>query len=64
MGGSPMRVELAPGEKRAFEVGHPNFVTRKVVVDGSQPEMIVGLHPKAAGAASQPKAGEPAEGHP
>jgi hypothetical protein len=48
MGGSPMRVELAPGEKRAFEVGHPDFVTRKVVIDGSEPEVIVGLHPKSA----------------
>ena len=66
MGGSPMRVELAPGEKRAFEVGHPHFVTRKVVIDGSESEVIVGLHPKAASAIAQPKApaGEPAEGLP
>ena len=63
MGGSPMRVELAPGEKRAFEVGHPNYVTRKIVIDGSEPEVIVGLHPKSGSAA--PKAGsEPAEASP
>jgi hypothetical protein len=60
MGGSPMRVELAPGEKRSFEVGHPNFVTRKVVIDGSEPEVIVGLHPK--GAPKTPS--DSAEAHP
>jgi nucleoid-associated protein YgaU len=31
VGTSPLRVELRPGEKRAFEVGHPNYNTRKVV---------------------------------
>ena len=48
VGSSPLRVELAPGEKRAFEVGHPDFNTRKVVIDGSKPEVIVGLFPKSA----------------
>jgi hypothetical protein len=66
VGGSPMRVELEPGEKRAFEVGHPLFVTRKVVIDGSEPEVMVGLHPKAGSVPAQPKAPdlEPAEARP
>jgi hypothetical protein len=65
VGGSPMRVELEPGEKRAFEVGHPLFVTRKVVIDGSEPEVLVGLHPKAGSAPDQPKTpAEPAEARP
>jgi hypothetical protein len=46
--GSPMRVELKPGEKRSFEIGRPGFRTRKVVVDGSQKEMTVGMRPEAA----------------
>jgi len=46
--GSPMTVDLAPGEKRAFEVGRPGYVTRKVVVDGTKPEILVGLRPESA----------------
>jgi hypothetical protein len=34
-------VELAPGEKRAFEVDLPGYVSRKVVVDGSRSEVVV-----------------------
>jgi hypothetical protein len=45
--GSPMRVELKPGEKRSFEIGRPGYRTRKVVVDGSQTEMSVGMRPEA-----------------
>jgi hypothetical protein len=42
-----VRVELAPGEKRrAFEVGMPGWVTRRLVVDGSKPEMFIGLKPE------------------
>lgn len=40
-----MTVELAPGEKKAFELGKPGYNTRKVTVDGSQPKMVVGLRP-------------------
>jgi hypothetical protein len=47
VGSSPVRVELAPGEKRrAFEVGMPGWVTRRLVVDGSKPEMFIGLKPE------------------
>lgn len=45
---SPMRVELKPGEKRVFEIGRPGYRTRRVVVDGSQLEMSVGMRPEAA----------------
>jgi hypothetical protein len=46
VGKSPVRIELAPGEKkRSFEVGRPGYVTRRLVIDGSQPELWVGLRP-------------------
>ena len=54
VGTSPLRVELRPGEKRAFEVGHPGYNTRKVVVDGTEPEISVGLFPKSGGATTPP----------
>jgi hypothetical protein len=49
VGKSPVRVELAPGEKkRSFEVGRPGWVTRKLTVDGSEPEIFIGLRPDSA----------------
>jgi hypothetical protein len=45
VGSSPVTIELAPGEKRAYEVGAPGWVTRKLVVDGSKPEISIGLKP-------------------
>jgi hypothetical protein len=44
-GKAPLRVELEPGKRRSFEVGYPGFMTRKIVVDGSKPEILVGLRP-------------------
>ncbi len=68
VGVSPLRVELSPGEKRSFEVGHPNFITRKVIVDGSEPEVTVGLYPKSGNwrkpAKASPEPTEPAEAAP
>jgi len=65
VGVSPLRVELAPGEKRAFEVGHPSFITRKVIIDGSEPEVTVGLYPKSGNwrkpAKASPEPAEPVE---
>ncbi len=47
VGSSPVTVELAPGEKkRSFEVGMPGWVTRRLVVDGSKPEVFIGLKPE------------------
>jgi hypothetical protein len=45
LGKSPVRIELPPGEKRRFEVGRPGYVTRRLVVDGSQSEVSIGLRP-------------------
>lgn len=45
LGKSPVRIELAPGEKRRYEVGRPGYVTRRLVVDGSQSEVSIGLRP-------------------
>ncbi len=45
VGSSPVTLELAPGEKRSFEVGAPGWVTRRLVVDGSKPEIFIGLKP-------------------
>jgi hypothetical protein len=45
LGKSPVRIELAPGEKRRYEVGRPGYVTRRLVVDGSQSEVFIGLRP-------------------
>lgn len=53
-GKAPLRVELDPGQRRSFEVGYPGFMTRKIVVDGSKPELLVGLRassPYATGSA-------------
>jgi hypothetical protein len=53
-GKAPLRVELEPGQRRSFEVGYPGFMTRKIVVDGSKPELLVGLRassPYATGSA-------------
>lgn len=47
VGASPVTVELAPGEKRrSFEVGMPGWVTRRLVVDGTKPEVFIGLKPE------------------
>jgi len=46
IGTSPVTIELAPGEKRSFEVGMPGWVTRRLVVDGTKPEIFIGLKPE------------------
>jgi len=46
IGSSPVTIELAPGEKRSFEVGMPGWVTRRLVVDGTKPEIFIGLKPE------------------
>jgi hypothetical protein len=46
VGKPPVRIELGPDEKkRSFEAGGPGYVTRRVVIDGSQPELWIGLRP-------------------
>jgi hypothetical protein len=47
VGRSPLRVELKPGERRSFEIGHPGYFARKVVVDGTQKDMTVAMRPES-----------------
>jgi hypothetical protein len=51
VGRAPVTVEIEPGKRRSFEVGAPGFMTRKVVIDGSKAEVLVGLRPTDAAAA-------------
>jgi hypothetical protein len=46
VGVTTLTVDVPIGEKRAFEVGFPGYITRKVIVDGSKPEIFVGLNPE------------------
>jgi hypothetical protein len=43
VGIAPFVLELKPGERHAYEAGLPGYGTRKVVIDGSKPEITVGL---------------------
>jgi hypothetical protein len=45
VGTTPFVLELAPGEKHSYEMGLPGYNTRKVVIDGSKPEISIGLKP-------------------
>jgi hypothetical protein len=48
VGRPPVTVEVEAGKRRSFEVALPGFMTRKVVIDGSKPEVFVGLRPDPA----------------
>lgn len=48
VGMSPVSIELAPGEKRAFEVGKRGYITRRLVLDGTQTNVFIGLRPDPA----------------
>jgi hypothetical protein len=52
VGTCPFVLELQPGEKHAYELGMPGYVTRKVVLDGSKREISIGLRPEPASPAS------------
>ncbi len=45
IGGSKLVVQLKPGQKRLFEIQHEGYSARRLEVDGSQPEIRVGLVP-------------------
>jgi hypothetical protein len=47
VGTSPFVVDLAPGEKHAYEVWLPGHITRKVLVDGTKTEISLGLREEA-----------------
>lgn len=43
VGVTPFVLEFKPGERHAYEAGLPGYGTRKVVIDGSKPLVVVGL---------------------
>jgi len=43
VGVTPFVLQLKPGEKHAYEAGLPGYGTRKVVIDGSKSEILIGL---------------------
>jgi len=43
VGVTPFVLQLKPGEKHAYEAGLPGYGTRKVLIDGSKPEILIGL---------------------
>lgn len=46
LGKPPIKIEIEPGERMALEVGKLGYGTRRVVIDGSEPEVSVGLIPR------------------
>lgn len=45
VGRTPFVLEIPEGQRRSFELDLPGFVTRKVVIDGSESEVRIGLRP-------------------
>jgi hypothetical protein len=43
VGTAPFVVDLPAGERRAYEVWLPGHIARKLVIDGSKPEISLGL---------------------
>jgi hypothetical protein len=56
IGRSPFKMQIRRGDTRAVEVVFPGFKPRKVVVDGSQPEISFGLRPEEPAAPAAPAA--------
>ena len=48
VGRSPFTLELPRGETRAYEVGHPGYMTRRLVVDGNEPVISLSMAPAPA----------------
>jgi hypothetical protein len=46
VGTTPFTLEIPAGARRSYELGKPGFVTRRVVIDGSKPEISIGLKPQ------------------
>jgi len=45
VGYSGVEVEVMPGKRRIFEIQHDGYTPRRLVVDGSEPEIRIGLRP-------------------
>jgi len=43
VGVTPFVLEFKPGERHAYEAALPGYGVRKVVIDGSKPEIVIGL---------------------
>jgi hypothetical protein len=52
VGRSPFTLELPRGETRAYEVGYPGYMTRRLVVDGTEPVISISMAPAVKPAAS------------
>jgi len=50
-GTTPFVLEFQAGERHAYELGLPGYMTRKVVIDGSKTDISIGLRPDPVGAA-------------
>jgi hypothetical protein len=48
VGSSGVVITLEPGERRSFEVGRRGYLTRKLVLDGSETDVHIGLRPDPA----------------
>ena len=46
VGRTPFTVELLRGERRVFEVGHPGYATRRLVIDGTRKEISYIMTPE------------------
>ncbi len=47
IGRTPFTLELLRDERRVFEVGYPGYVTRRLVIDGSEKEISFAMTPGA-----------------
>lgn len=54
MAGPPYWVDVPKGKRIAIEVARPGFVTRRAVLDGSEPSVWVGLVMKNSGRSTRP----------
>jgi hypothetical protein len=43
IGRAPLTVDVPAGERRRFEVGLPGYEVRKLVIDGTRAEVVVGM---------------------
>lgn len=58
VGHSGVEVEVAPGKRRVFEIQHDGYTARRLVVDGSEPEIHIGLRPSSGAQATPPPGGQ------
>ena len=47
VGTTPFVLEIPSGQRRSYELGRQGFTTRKVVIDGSKSDIVIGLKPES-----------------